>query len=341
MTIYRKDTSGRFVPFEETPFPDLERVLEDWIESNPHVLLDGEQIAIIGRQPRSEFGKYLDLLGVDESGACVVIELKRGETPRDVVAQTLEYAAWVDSLPLSDLDDIAREYAERRGIEAAGVVGLYGRVFGSEEGEETGEEADRVTFNTRQRMIVVAERFSGEVEQTLRYLRTKLGVDATGVRIGVHQAGGETLLETEVVVGRERPVTVAGKVPARREPETHESTMERVETEFLRKAVTALEEWIEAQTNAEVELRHGGGSDHRLYLGGQRIAFWYFAKQWMYFWLVDHTREEEELLRSGLSGPASVSQAGSGIRFHVTTDQDLEVVKRIILGRTKGPSKQP
>jgi hypothetical protein len=311
--------------------------------ATPHVLLDGEQIAIIGRQPRSEFGKYLDLLGVDESGACVVIELKRGETPRDVVAQTLEYAAWVDSLSLSDLDDIAREYAERRGIEAAGVVDLYRRVFGSEgeEGEEAGEDTDRVTFNTRQRIIVVAESFSGEVEQTLRYLRTKLGVDATGVRIGVHKAGGETLLETEVVVGRERPLAAAGKAPARREPETHESTMERVETEFLRKAVTALEEWIEAQTDAELELRHGGGSDHSLYLGGQRIAFWYFARQWMYFWLPDHTREEEELLRSGLSGPASVRQAGSGIRFHVSTDQDLEVVKKIVLGRTKGPLRQP
>jgi RecB family endonuclease NucS len=122
LTIYRKDASGKFVPFEETPFPDLERVLEEWIESNPYVLLDGEQIAIIGRQPRSEFGKYLDLLGIDASGACVVIELKRGETPRDIVAQTLEYAAWVDSLSLSDLDLIAREYAERRGIEAESVV---------------------------------------------------------------------------------------------------------------------------------------------------------------------------------------------------------------------------
>ena len=86
MPIYRMDASGNFVPFEETPFGDFERVLEDWIEANPHLLLDGERMAIIGRQTRTAFGKIADLLGIDETGALVIIELKRGETPREVVA---------------------------------------------------------------------------------------------------------------------------------------------------------------------------------------------------------------------------------------------------------------
>jgi hypothetical protein len=51
------------------------------------------------------------LLGVDVAGACVVVELKRGQAPREVIAQALEYAAWVDSRDLSDLDNLAREYA--------------------------------------------------------------------------------------------------------------------------------------------------------------------------------------------------------------------------------------
>jgi len=343
LTIYRKDASGRFVPFEETPFPDLERVLEDWIESNPHVLLDGEQIAIIGRQPRSGFGKYLDLLGIDASGACVVIELKRGETPRDVVAQTLEYAAWVDSLSLSDLDDIAREYAERRGIEAESVTDVYQNRFGSEgeEEEENEDEAQRITFNTRQRMIIVAERFSREVEQSLRYLRTKLGVDASGVRFSIHQAGGETLLETQVVVGRERLEAAAAKAPARRGPEPDETIAQRVETEFLRKAVTGFEEWVQAQPTSQMEVRHRARSDHSLHHGGQRILSWYFAKRWMSFYLPHPTPEEEGLLRSKLSEPESIRPAGSRITFHVSTDGDLEVVKRIVLGRTTMSSNHP
>lgn len=343
MTIYRKDASRRFVPFEETPFPDLERVLEDWIESNPHVLLPGEQIVIIGRQVRSEFGKYLDLLGVDTRGACIVIELKRGETPRDVVAQALEYAAWVDTLSLSDLDDIAREYAEPRGVEAEGVVDIYRSSFGSEaeEGEESEDEAQRITFNTRQRMIIVAEHFSGEVEQTLRYLRTKLGVDATGVQIGVYQAKDETLLETQVVVGRERLEAMAGKVLAPRGTEPDESIMERVETEFLRKTVTGLEEWVKAQQNSQLEVRHLARSTHDLYLGGQKILGWFFAKRWMTFYLYDHTPEEEKLLKSELSEPEWIRPADFKIRFRASTDQDLAVVKKIVLSRTNRSKNHP
>jgi hypothetical protein len=37
MPIYKQDESGKFVPFEQMPFPELEKekVLEDWIENNP------------------------------------------------------------------------------------------------------------------------------------------------------------------------------------------------------------------------------------------------------------------------------------------------------------------
>ena len=90
MPIYKMAKNGKFEQFEKTPFPDLEKVLEDWIEKNPHLVLEDEEVAIIARQPRTGFDKYLDLLAVDESGATVVIELKRGETPR-VGALELRY----------------------------------------------------------------------------------------------------------------------------------------------------------------------------------------------------------------------------------------------------------
>jgi hypothetical protein len=53
-------------------------VLEDWVETNPHLLFVGAPLAIIARQPRTPFGKYRVLITVDESGAAVVVELKRG-----------------------------------------------------------------------------------------------------------------------------------------------------------------------------------------------------------------------------------------------------------------------
>ncbi|MCH7719300.1 MAG: hypothetical protein IIB21_07500, partial [Chloroflexi bacterium] len=75
MPIYKQDAAGKFVPFEEMPFPDLEKILEDWIETNPHLIFGDEEIAILARQPRTGYDKYLDLLGVDKAGATVVIDL--------------------------------------------------------------------------------------------------------------------------------------------------------------------------------------------------------------------------------------------------------------------------
>ncbi len=111
MPIYRMAPPGTFVHFEKTPFLEMEKVLEDWIQANPHLLFEDEKLAIFSRQPKTAYGKFPDLLGVDVAGACVVVELKRGQAPREVIAQALEYAAWVDSRDLSDLDNLAREYA--------------------------------------------------------------------------------------------------------------------------------------------------------------------------------------------------------------------------------------
>jgi len=204
MPLYRQTQPGQFVPFEKIKYPDLERDFESWIESNPYLLLEDEPLAIIGRQVSNRFGKVADLLAVDESGACVVIELKRGMAPREVIAHTLEYTAWVDSLTLEELHEIARNYSLSKGTEVEGVWDLYRGTF--EHQSEDLEESDverRITLNVRQRMVIVAEGFPPEMEQTLRYIRSKHGVDISAVRFGLHRAGDEILLETEVVVGRE------------------------------------------------------------------------------------------------------------------------------------------
>ena len=193
MPIFRRDEGGEFRPFEKTtPLPEPEQHLEDWIEKNAHVLVEGESLAIVGRQVGTDFGKAADLLAVDETGACVVIELKRGQAPREVIAQTLEYTAWVDSLSFDDLDDVAREYAAKRGLDGLGLEDLYGQTFSAEPDGEEGEDEstpseNRVTYNARQRMVIVAESFPGEMEQTLRYLRSKLGVDVSAVRFGIYR----------------------------------------------------------------------------------------------------------------------------------------------------------
>lgn len=51
---------------------DLERRLEDWLEQDISIL--GEDLLIIGRQVLTDFGHYIDLLGLDRNADLVVLE---------------------------------------------------------------------------------------------------------------------------------------------------------------------------------------------------------------------------------------------------------------------------
>lgn len=338
MPIYKKDESGRFVPFEQMPFPDLEKTLEDWIEANPHLVLEGEAVAFFARQPRTRYDKYLDLLGVDKAGATVIVELKRGETPRDVVAQTLEYASWVDSLTVDQLDELAREYAEKRGLNVNGIADLYSRTFSAqlEDAEDQGPKVtERITFNNRQRLVILAERISDEVEDTLRYLRTRFGADVYGVEFSVHRAGNDTIINTTTVVGREH-VSKPAPPSTPREPESDESILARAKTDFVRRAVTAIESWAAEEGPEGLSVNHSTGSDHVIRYLGITWIWYYYASSWLFVFLRDATDEEVERLRTGISKPDSVqSREGGAWRFHVATDGDLEVLKGLILQRVK------
>ena len=76
----------RFQPLEN------EKKLEAALATD--LSLVGEGLLMIKRQVATASGKLVDMLAVDVPGTLVVIELKRGKTPREAVAQLLDYAAW-------------------------------------------------------------------------------------------------------------------------------------------------------------------------------------------------------------------------------------------------------
>ena len=59
---------------------NLEERLEDWLESDISML--DPDLLVIGRQVRTGFGGEIDLLCLDSRGDSVVVELKKGQTPR-------------------------------------------------------------------------------------------------------------------------------------------------------------------------------------------------------------------------------------------------------------------
>jgi hypothetical protein len=101
------------VAVEETAFASERREsdLERWIVEQPDLL--GEDLLIISQQKEVDGVGRLDLLAIDEQGKLVIIELKRDKAPREVVAQALDYASWVDSLSEEEVKRIAENFLEQ------------------------------------------------------------------------------------------------------------------------------------------------------------------------------------------------------------------------------------
>ena len=83
-----------------------EQMLEEMIVAAPRLLSD--EWMLIGRQEDTGVGGRIDLLALAPDGSLVLIELKRERTPRDVVAQALDYAGWVERLRPENISAIVK-----------------------------------------------------------------------------------------------------------------------------------------------------------------------------------------------------------------------------------------
>ena len=88
--------------------------LEEWLKSDIGAL--APNLLVIGRQVPTDFGGTIDLLCLDSAGDTVVVELKKGKTPREVTAQALDYASWVKGLSTEQLVEIADKHFESPGL---------------------------------------------------------------------------------------------------------------------------------------------------------------------------------------------------------------------------------
>ena len=93
---------------------DSEALLEEMIVAAPEIL--SPEWMVIGRQEDTSHGGRIDLLALAPDGALILIELKRGRTPREVVAQALDYATWAESLEADDLSRIFARFSNGRDL---------------------------------------------------------------------------------------------------------------------------------------------------------------------------------------------------------------------------------
>lgn len=95
-----------------------EERLEEIIEARIDILGLGNLFQI-GRQVITDFGKRIDVLAIDGQGDLQVVELKKDRTPRDVVAQTLEYGFWVQSLSFEAIRELYAKHHHGEDFDSA------------------------------------------------------------------------------------------------------------------------------------------------------------------------------------------------------------------------------
>lgn len=112
---------------------------------------------LIGRQEDTGFGGRIDLLAIAPDGSLVLIELKRDHTPREVVAQALDYAAWVEKLRAEEIAAIFSRFAPGRSL------------FDSFR-QRFGQDLDEEGLNQNHQIIIVAAHIDDSTERIVAYL---------------------------------------------------------------------------------------------------------------------------------------------------------------------------
>lgn len=168
MKLFTIDKNGKFVQFKEQDFKEENREidLEILLENNPEYFFENTKILIIGRQVTTNLNTSIDLIGLDGQGNTVVIELKRDKTPRDTLAQLIEYASFIDNLDYEQLNEIFQNYSG----EEVNLEEYHQQYF------ENHIENQNISWNKNSKLVIVAQDVTPEIKQTSLYLRRK-GID--------------------------------------------------------------------------------------------------------------------------------------------------------------------
>jgi hypothetical protein len=134
---------------------DSEAMLEQMISEDLSIL--SERWMLIGRQVRTAHGGKVDLLALNQDGQIIVIELKKDLTPREVVAQALDYASWVQKLEAQEVVKIFNAFSG-------------GKSLTDEFKIRFGFSLDEEQLNGSHQIFVVASALDPSTERIIGYL---------------------------------------------------------------------------------------------------------------------------------------------------------------------------
>jgi len=167
---------------------DLESRLEEWLCHDISLL--SANLLVIGQQVETAYGGFIDLLAVDPVGNLVVLELKRDKTPRDIVAQALDYASWVQDLGHEAISEIAKGFLKGKTLEQA-----FRDTFQTDLPD---------VLNERHRMYIVASSLDSATERIVKYLSETHDVDINVATFAYFKTEGGELLGRSLLLDEEQ-----------------------------------------------------------------------------------------------------------------------------------------
>ena len=178
---------------------DLESRPEGWIRQD--IGLVSDDLLVIGQQAKTAYGGVIDLLAVDSDANPVILELKRDKTSREVVAQALDYASWVQGLDYEGIENLASNFF----AESNGSL--------EEAFREKFESGLLEVVNQRHRIYIVASSLDSSTERIVEYLSETHGVDINVATFAYFKTGKTELVGRSMLLDEE---TIETRAESRR-----------------------------------------------------------------------------------------------------------------------------
>lgn len=173
----------------------LESKLEQLILDDPEIL--ETKLLLIGSQVPTKYGKYIDVLGLDSEGVLHILELKRDRTPRDVVAQTLDYASWVQELGSEEVRSIFEANHHSTSFDQAFAERFDGAPVSDDD------------LNSGHTMTLVASNVDSDTERIVSYLNNTYGVPINVMVFRYFTDDGHQYLARTWLMDEEAPVAAS------------------------------------------------------------------------------------------------------------------------------------
>lgn len=297
---------------------NLEARLEEWIKRDTSVLVpNGTKLLRIGQQIITDLGKRIDLLYMDARGNLVIVELKRDRTPREVTAQAIEYASWVQALTADRIEDIALSVSSKP------LRDMF---------EEAFDDEYPTAINAEHSILVVAAEIDDSTERIIRYLSAK-GIDINFVRfhVFVDQDEKELLIRTFTVppAEAEQNISRSGNTKNTRARKTLEIRLKETSNPALRS-------FLERRLNDPNQISDKAHIALIFKMDGKARFRVRARKSYMYVAQIGRFPDDVSYWKKNLSEQAIAPlRRGTRLRFRLATKEDFEHFEKALQNGVK------